>query len=81
VPNAGDQGVGFGADFSLSSATVSADPSAHTITIKNIVIRQTKGAALTLNQFFPQPAGHLDGAQEFNGGDLFGYANLTVTTR
>jgi hypothetical protein len=81
VPNAGDQGVGFGADFSLSSATVSADPSAHTITVKNIVIRQTKGAALTLNQFFPQPVGHLDGAQEFNGGDLFGYANLTVTTR
>jgi hypothetical protein len=81
VSNAGDQGVALGSDIGMGSATVSADPSAHTVTITHMVIRQKKGAALTLNQFFPQPQGHLDGAQEFNAGDLFGVADLTVTTR
>ena len=78
---AGDQGVGDGSDLDLSTATVSADPEAGRITVKGIVIRQKKSAALLLNQVFPQRAGHLDGAQEFETGDLFGLANLTVTTR
>jgi hypothetical protein len=77
----GDQGVADGSALDLSAATVSADPGAHRITVKGIMVRQTKGAALLLNQVFPQRVGHMDGAQEFEAGDLFGVADLTVTTR
>jgi hypothetical protein len=79
--DAGDQGVVDGSDLDLSTATVSADPGADRITVKGIVIRQKKGAALLLNQVFPQRTNHVNGAQEFETGDLFGVADITVTTR
>lgn len=81
VHGAGDQGVAAGSDLSLSSATISADPAAQRVTVKGIVIRQNKGAALLLNQVFPQRVGYVNGAQDFDGGDLFGVVDLTVTTR
>ena len=78
---AGDQGIADGSSLDLGAATLSADPSPGRITIKGIEIRQKKGAALLLNQVFPQRTGHYDGAQEFTTGDLFGVADMTVTTR
>ena len=78
---AGDQGIAPGSDLSFSSATISADPDAHRVTVKGIVIRQNKGAALLLNQVFPQRVGHESGPQEFAAGDLFGVVDITVTTR
>jgi hypothetical protein len=81
VNGAGDQGVAPGSDLDLSTATVAADAVAHTVSIRGIVIRQNKAAALTLNQAFPQPGLAYNGAQDFDAGDLFGVADLTVTTR
>jgi hypothetical protein len=78
---AGDRGVADGSTLDLSAATVSADPGSHRVTVKGIMVRQTKGAALLLNQVFPQRVGHVDGAQEFDAGDVFGVADLIVTTR
>jgi hypothetical protein len=81
VPTAGDRGVGIGSNLNLSGATISADPSAHTVTIRGIVVTFNAGSALFLNQTFRQPAGTYSDALEFAAGDRFGTVDLTVTTR
>jgi hypothetical protein len=82
VPTVGDRGVGIGSNLYPGNATVSADPDAHTVTIKGIVIRINGAAALVLNQTFrqPEPPGY-DPNFEFASGLLYGTVDLTVTTR
>lgn len=82
APLGGDRGEGIGSNLDLSNATVSADPDAHTVTIRGIVIRINKGGALNLNSVFQQPPSiPFSPANQFAAGDLNGTADLTLTTR
>jgi hypothetical protein len=81
-PLAGDRGEGIGSNLDLSNATVSADPEAHSVSIRGIVIRINKGGALNLNSVFQQPpSAPFDPTLQFAAGDLTGTADLTLTTR
>jgi hypothetical protein len=82
IPTVGDRGVAIGSNLFPANATVSADPDAHTVTVRGIVIRINGAAALVLNQTFrqPDPPGY-DPNLEFTSGLLYGTVDLTVSTR
>lgn len=80
-PLGGEHLDAIGANLNMASATVSANPAAHTVTINGIVATNNAGSALFLNQTFPQPAADFDEAFQFAFGDLFATIDLAVTTR
>jgi hypothetical protein len=81
-PLAGDRGEGIGSNLDLANATVAADPEAHTVMIKGIVIRINKGGALNLNSVFQQPpSAPFNVSQQFAAGDLNATADLLLTIR
>jgi hypothetical protein len=75
----GDKGPAIGQVLDVSGLTVSADPSAKTVTIGGALIRNNALSATVLAGLFPNASG--DPAQEFADGDKFGIATLNATTR
>jgi hypothetical protein len=78
-PPNGDQGVQFTSVLDSSNVTVAADPAAKKITATGGVLKLNKGAALYLNQVFPQPS--YDWANEFVAGDPMGIVQISLNTR
>jgi hypothetical protein len=75
----GDKGVAIGQVLDMSGASVSADPSAKTVTVKNALIRNNALSSLVLGGLFPNHSGNP--AKDFVDGDKFGIATLNATTR
>jgi hypothetical protein len=79
-PN-GDQGTQFSFNLDSSNMTVTADPGSHAVTATGGVLKLNKGAALYLNQVFPQPLSGYTSANEFIAGDPLGIVQMTLKTR
>jgi hypothetical protein len=79
-PN-GDQGSQVSFNLDSSNMTVTADSASHKVTATGGVLKLNKGAALYLNQVFPQPLSSYTTANEFIAGDPLGIVQMTLTTR
>ncbi|MGH2981738.1 MAG: hypothetical protein ACRDKV_06825 [Solirubrobacterales bacterium] len=61
------------------SATMLADPATHTLTASGVVLGVDHSAAWAMNTFLPHPSG--GPSTQFQVGDLFGSAGMTVQVR
>ena len=75
----GDKGPAIGQVLDTAGVTVSADPTAKTVTINGAVIKNNPTSSLVLNGVFPNASG--DPAMDFADGDKFGISTLNVNTR
>ncbi len=75
----GDKGIAIGQTIDASGVAVSADPTAHTVTVNGGLIKNNATATLVLNGLFPNASG--DSSKDFVDGDKFGISTLNVTTR
>jgi hypothetical protein len=84
----GDKGVAIAQNLDVSNATVNPDPNSHTIEYDGIVIKNNALSSLVLGQGLTpdgQPAGLFpnlgDPANDFQEGDIFGTADITMQVR
>jgi hypothetical protein len=75
----GDKGVAIGQSIDLTGATISADPTAKTVSIKGGLIKNNALSALTLSSLFPNVSG--DPTKDWADGDKFGVPTANLTTR
>jgi hypothetical protein len=80
APN-GDQGTQFAFNLDSSNMTVTADPGSHQVTATGGVMKLNKGAALYLNQVFPQPLSNYVLSSDYIAGDPMGIVQVNLTTR
>jgi hypothetical protein len=75
----GDKGPAIGQVLDTTGVTVSADPTAKTVTISGALIKNNPTSSLVLNGVFPNASGN--SAMDFADGDKFGFSTLDVNTR
>jgi hypothetical protein len=73
----GSKGTAIGQTIDLTGATVNADPTAKTVTVKGGLIKNNALTAQTLTGLFPDASG----THPWADGDKFGIPTLSVTTR
>ena len=78
-PFTGDKGIAITQLADPAGATVTANPSNHTISVNGATIKINEVSAQTLNGAFPRVSANP--ADDFASGDVFGTSNLTVTVR
>jgi hypothetical protein len=75
----GFKGVSIGQVLDTSGQAVSADPTARTVSVSNVVIKNNATTSGVLNQLFPNARGNP--ARDFVDGDKFGISSVAVNTR
>jgi hypothetical protein len=73
----GDKGIAIGQTLDLTGATVSADPTAKTVSISGGLIKNNALTSQVLTGLFPDASG----THPWADGDKFGVPTLNVTTR